>query len=620
MSRFLSLAIVLAAAAASTAAAGTFPYTQEPMPRDLILEIAHLYYDAPWRADPDNVYTNVPGAICPYTTSGWKETLPYCWAGADEIYEFFEKMTAGLGAGDRDTSSTAPYYSGKVGGVDCSGFASQCFRSGRYTTSTFAQVCDQISWDELAPGDAINDAGSHIRICEKYPTDTGLILVYESTGYQWKIQHRLLARDNNYVALRYRHASPMPSLLEASRAGTDEVTLRWMGAADRGFRVYRSTNGTDWTISVSDRTLGPDDDTVVVGGLLPDQLYLFRVVAVNDTGESGPSHVFPVQLSSPDTPRVLLVQGYDRWLRQAKGAAYNDFLARYATALSALEMPFDTCDNLEITRGNRELLPTSYAAVIWMLGEESTSDYTFNFLEIERLEAYLRLGGRLFVSGAEIGWDLIERESACDNLGIDESDFYHDFLKSDYINDNANSDTVSGTSGGIFAGCAFNLDDGTHGTYNVDSPDVIRPRAGRKCLRYGSGGVAGLEYVGTMPAGSRPARVVYLSFPYEAIYPEAQRDVVMSRVMDYFGLLPTPTPTTTPTWTATSTPWFTPTATPTPPAPGDVHVDGRFDSLDLLEWSQWWKQNETEFSHRADLVDDGIIDASDLLQLIELLR
>ncbi|MBE7560946.1 hypothetical protein HS125_19145 [bacterium] len=64
----------------------------------------------------------------------------------------------------------------------------------------------------------------------------------------------------------------------------------------------------------------------------------------------------------------------------------------------------------------------------------------------------------------------------------------------------------------------------------------------------------------------------------------------------------------------------TPTPTSTPAGPGDVLVDGRIDGLDLFLFSFYWQQDETEFSRRADLLDDGRIDENDLLRLIEALQ
>jgi len=520
-----------------TAEAGTFPYTREPMPRDLILEIAHLYYGIHWRCDSDNAYgTSIPGAECPYgTTSGWKDALPYCWGGADEIYEFLEKMTDGAGAGDKKTSSSSPYYSGLVGSVDCSGYASQCFRSGRYTTSSFHNVSTDVGWGNLAPGDAINNAGSHIRMCEKYPTDTGLILVYESTGSGWQVRHRVLSYNNDYAGIRYDDATSLPSILDAVRTDYGEVTLTWFGAATTGFRIYQSTDAASWTRVMDENDLDADTDTAALRDLDPNQIYYFQVVAVSGTSESGPSTVFPVRLSETGKPPVLLVHAYDRWLRQDASHAFNDFLVRYATALDRLHVNFDTCDNFRITRGEIDL--SDYTSVIWMAGEESSDDYALNFLEELEIQTFLRQGGRLFISGSEIGWDLVEKESAIDNLEVDDSDFYRDFLKAGYVNDDANTYSVSGLTGTLFEGLSFSFDDGTHGTYDVNYPDVLAAVGGSvACMTYGGSDYAAVQYSGSFVGGSTDGKVVYLGFPFETIHPEAARNDVMERVIDFFTL------------------------------------------------------------------------------------
>lgn len=268
---YLVSAVTLTVLLSTSVLAGTYPYTKQPISRDIILEVCHLYYDAHWRCDADNAYgTSITNAECPYgTTSGWKSTLPYCWGGDDEIYQYFEKMTAGVGAGDRNTSSSAPYSSGLVGSVDCSGFASQCFRSGRYSTSTFYNVTTDVGWSNLAPGDATNNAGSHIRMCELYPTDTGQILVYESTGTGWCMQHRLLAYDNNYVGVRYDWTTDLPSILDVVKSGTGEVTITWLGQADAsaGFRIYQSTDAGIWSMIQDESTLDEDTYETTVSGL-----------------------------------------------------------------------------------------------------------------------------------------------------------------------------------------------------------------------------------------------------------------------------------------------------------------------------------------------------------------
>jgi parallel beta-helix repeat protein len=62
------------------------------------------------------------------------------------------------------------------------------------------------------------------------------------------------------------------------------------------------------------------------------------------------------------------------------------------------------------------------------------------------------------------------------------------------------------------------------------------------------------------------------------------------------------------------------TPTPTPVVRGDIFPDGVLSGFDLLAFSLDWNRNETEFSLISDLIDDGTINADDLLELIDLIR
>ena len=55
-----------------------------------------------------------------------------------------------------------------------------------------------------------------------------------------------------------------------------------------------------------------------------------------------------------------------------------------------------------------------YLIVDYILGEESTADETYSSTEQTLISNYLKQGGRLFVSGAEIAWDLDYRGSTTD--------------------------------------------------------------------------------------------------------------------------------------------------------------------------------------------------------------
>jgi hypothetical protein len=169
-----------------------------------------------------------------------------------------------------------------------------------------------------------------------------------------------------------------------------------------------------------------------------------------------------------------------------------------------------------------------YQAVFWLLGDESTTDETFNASEQARVRAYLQNGGNLFVSGSEVAWDL---DTQARGSTTDET-FLRDYLKADYVNDDANSFAVSGAAGSIFFGMNF-----TYGSapYPEDYPDAINAVSnGVVCLRYGNGLNAGVQFAGTFPGGNRDGKLVYLGFPFETISAAPARQEVMRRVLAFF--------------------------------------------------------------------------------------
>ena len=177
------------------------------------------------------------------------------------------------------------------------------------------------------------------------------------------------------------------------------------------------------------------------------------------------------------------------------------------------------------------------------MGEESSIDETFNFTEQEKIKTYLQQGGKLFLSGSEIGWDL-------SNLGATaDRQFYADYLKTQYIEDaplgqSSTHYSVQGKTGEIFDGIPdFNFDNGTHGTYNVDWPDAINAiNGGKNCLLYlgvsENDGVSATYFDGFFPNSSIPGKLMYFAFPFESVYPENARDTLMSRIIQFFEMPP----------------------------------------------------------------------------------
>ncbi|MGH6961282.1 MAG: hypothetical protein ACREE7_12410, partial [Dongiaceae bacterium] len=165
----------------------------------------------------------------------------------------------------------------------------------------------------------------------------------------------------------------------------------------------------------------------------------------------------------------------------------------------------------------------NYAIVDWIAGEEKSPDAALNAAD-QRLLQMLLDGGALLISGAEIGFDLIS-----DGAGLS---FYSGALRASFVADDAGTYAVTPVSGGIFDSLGvFSFDDGSHGTYDADRPDTFTPQGGAvSALLYngGLGGTAALAYV------SAPcARLIYMGFPLETIYPPATRQALMSRAMAF---------------------------------------------------------------------------------------
>jgi len=159
-----------------------------------------------------------------------------------------------------------------------------------------------------------------------------------------------------------------------------------------------------------------------------------------------------------------------------------------------------------------------------MLGDESTAQETFSKAEQDIVKNYLDNGGKLLVSGSEIGWDLEHKGDS------EDKDFYNNYLKASYSADDAGTYSVVGTSWASDVG-TFSFDNGSI-NYDVAYPDVITLQTGAQTLLTYSGGsdCAGLSYDGTY-------KLVYMAFPFETITESTKRADLMEDILDFFGLI-----------------------------------------------------------------------------------
>ena len=520
--------------------------------REEIIDNAQPYVDVSWQCRSENLnhpYTEGGCSPCDFGI-GWHTGEAYSYGGNDTYSGFLTRLAADDGPGSH--LCHYQYWEGVppwATGIDCSAFASRCWEISRQSTSTLPYWSYAIPHQRLQSGDILNIPYSHVRLYEERAGD-GRPIVYEASGSAAKVVHRVV--DWGSYQPRVKHELWVdPPLVYTQNVGGGQIRLSWAAnTVAPFFTYYHSLDGVTFTDSAT-----TTDTSVVFTDLAPELVHYFKVSFPETTDAAAFSEVTAAKASAKNVSAnkasaedvsagskpaksvsLLLVDGFDRL---SDGNTF-DFIRQHAEAVLNAGYAFDACSNELVARGIVDL--NDYQAAVWILGEESTEDESFSETEQMKVQSYLQNGGQLFVTGAEIGWDLVaegDEDNDWSNGSSNDTPFYQDYLKATYVGDDAGVYSVSGVSGSIFEGLTgITFDDGDHGTYDVDYPDRINSREGSTvCLSYdGTSSQAGIQYEGVFGSGSSPGRLVYLGFPFETVYSAASRDSLMARVLDFFAL------------------------------------------------------------------------------------
>ncbi len=295
-----------------------------------------------------------------------------------------------------------------------------------------------------------------------------------------------------------------------------------------GYAVYLSTDGSSFA-PAKEASL----TTITIDSLDSDRLYFVLLKSFNSRGYSPFSHLLAVTTTSDVS--TLLIDGFER---NDKGTNTFRFLQYHASGFWANGTGFASATNYGLQNGLCAI--DSFTIVDWMLGNEGSNDFTFNEREKTLVRQFLENGGRLLVSGSEVGWDLVAKGSPDDRA------FYRDYLKASYVND-----APLGRAGiyyralpipnTIFDGLApFYYDNGTHGTYDVRWPDAILPVDGSTLgLQFDgvstANGGCGVYYAGTFGAAQKTGKLAYLSFPLETVYSASARNDLLDKILKFFN-------------------------------------------------------------------------------------
>ena len=158
-----------------------------------------------------------------------------------------------------------------------------------------------------------------------------------------------------------------------------------------------------------------------------------------------------------------------------------------------------------------------YTAVVWLTGDDYGT--TLDTTDESNLAIYLNNGGKLFISGQDLGYD------------INTDSFYANYLHATYNVDTAGH-AIAGITGDVIGdGLSFSITGGD-GANNQNYPDGIQPISpATTCFYYSDA----TSYKAGIKVDMGTYRIVYLAFGFEAIDNMASRTTVMSRSLGWLA-------------------------------------------------------------------------------------
>ncbi len=248
----------------------------------------------PWRATAANATASCNPAYKSIYAPGDYMGLPYDWGGHMSLFSFDQQIAAGYGAGSYPADGILACTSG----LDCSGFVSQCWQSGHYTTSSVHQTSSAIPQSAVLAGDIYNDAGNHMSM-HSHMLGNGEPALYESVFYNVHYSLPGWSWLNGYVPRRY---NKITGTTAAQPIGTTEKPIP-IGALP--FTDARNT-----TASLSD----------VLDGC----------GAKPSTKETGPEYIYQVTFNQPGNVTVSVQDdvGVDIDVHLYTSMNTNDCIAR----------------------------------------------------------------------------------------------------------------------------------------------------------------------------------------------------------------------------------------------------------------------------------------------------
>jgi len=273
-----------------------------------------------------------------------------------------------------------------------------------------------------------------------------------------------------------------------------------------GWSAHFSHLGSDYT--TLDLTLAPDERAI-----------LNVTVDAASTGGGGATLMMHAQSGGPADRQLLysIVTPDTEILLVDDDGAFDYETEYYAPALATTGRSFAIWDRNSTALSGTQL--SNFDMVIWECGFAFP---TVDDADRAALAEYLDGGGRLFITGQDIGWEM-------NDIGGAAITWYHDYLHANFISDDTNDNTLDGVPDDpISDGLALTINGGD-GANNQEFPSDIDPRGEYASTIF----TYDTSRNGAIKADTGAYRVVYFAFGYEAINNPDDRAVVMQRIVDW---------------------------------------------------------------------------------------
>ncbi len=361
----------------------------------------------------------------------------------------------------------------------------------------------------------------------------------------------------NTIDLFYdiRFATPPETPVLKAVLNTDRrhsVKIIWEGNAEEdlaGYRLYYSINTqqSTWAMGADESVLKPDMTTYTFNSPeefrepIESDVYFFFMTAVDSGGaESNPSDIYSraPHDNGLSYPTVLIVDGFDQYGRIGSWhKPTHNFNTYYFVPLFLSDsLVISSAADDAVVDGKISL--TDYDIVVWFAGDDGGPIKSVTPKEQIIIQDYLENGGRLLISGSEIGLDLdTEHIYSTENDTI----FYRHYLKSRFVLLGSSSmDRITGKEDGVFEGVTLNIGQ----TYDENRPDDIDPvNGGEAMLDYntnrntGEPRIAGIAYKGTFGNSTEQGGMIYLPFSFETASNMVERTEFMTKALEYFDVV-----------------------------------------------------------------------------------